>query len=758
MLRNDKVSSVTHDDTELLTRSDFTKAFNSFIGIFKRLYRTFLAIMACSTALGLLYLYITPPSYTARGTMVIDIHKVQLLQQQPAMGDNQLDPQTVTTEVEILRSPKIIASVVNELGLTKDPEFVGGAGFLSPVRKLIHGFWEKPSESELQDSAIAALESRCMVSRVGLTYVMEITCRSLSPAKAAKIVNATAEAYIAEQLDAKYQAARRASGWLQDRITELQAQATAADQAVEDYKRAHNIVTVDNINGNKRSVNEQQVSEINSQLTLARDATNEAKARLDRIQEVIEQTVPDSSVADALKNEVIIRLRNQYVDLAARERDWSEKYGANHLATIGLRAQMNGVQRNITDEMKKIRESYKSDYEIALAREQSLERNLAKAVSESQATNQAQIQLRALESTAHSYRIVYDSFLQSFMQSVQQQSFPIFETRLIGPATPPTQKSQPNPSFVFAISTVGGLVSSLAFAFYQKFSDRVFRTRAQIEETLGTHCVSTLPTLPIGNFRFSETNADQIVSLAKRTISPKNDIMNYVIHSPFSQYTEALRSLKLEIDLKGEFKSRGAIGITSTLPNEGKSTIASNFAHLIAHAGSRVVLVDCDLRKPSLSGQFAPDAGVGLVQVIAGKIQLADAVWIELSSGLTFLPAGSSPKLLHTGEILGSNAMKILIDHLRDTFDYVIVDLPPLLPIIDARAASNFIDSYFYVVEWGQTNRNLVERLLVETPEIEDRLLGVIFNRVNMHKMAHYEGDANPHNYRKYYGRYGYLE
>jgi succinoglycan biosynthesis transport protein ExoP len=268
---------------------------------------------------------------------------------------------------------------------------------------------------------------------------------------------------------------------------------------------------------------------------------------------------------------------------------------------------------------------------------------------------------------------------------------------------------------------------------------------------LGINCVSALPALEIGNRR--SENGDRIASQDKRIVIHDNDILNYVIHFPLSQFTEALRSLKLEVDLNR--KSNTVIGITSTLPNEGKSTIASNFAHLIAHAGNRVILVDCDLRKASLSGLFAPSAGGGLVQLIAGEIQLADAVWTELSSGMTFVPAGSSPKLLHTGEILASDATKSLMDRLRNTYDYVILDLPPLAPIIDARASSSFIDSYFYVVEWGKTNRNLVERLLAETPEVHERLVGGILNRVDMNKMARYEGDANSHKYRKLYGGYG---
>lgn len=764
MLQVNKAPPLASDDVEGLTPSELTTTFSSFKWILKRQFRVFLVLMACTTALGLLYLFITPPSFTASGTMVIDTHRTQLLQQKPDVGNIAIDAGTVQTEVEVLLSRTISLSVIRDLRLTEDPEFASGnGGLLGAVLKLVPGLsgtGGKLSEAQLTDQALAAFDSRRTVSRVGMTYVIEIGFRSLDPAKSARIVNAIADAYVTEQLDAKFQATRRASAWLEDRIKELRTQGAVADRAVVDFKRANNIVTVEAAGDTPRLMNDQQLSELNSQLILARAATAEAKARLDRMQAVMKQDVPDASVADVLKNEVIIKLRNQYLDYAARERVWSARYGANHLAAVDLRTQMLEIRRNINDEMKKIAESYKSDYEIALAREQSLENSLAAEVTESQITHNSQGQLSDLESNAKSYRTIADSFLQRYTESVQQQSFPITETRLISAAIPPTKKSQPVTLVVLGISTACGLLLSFAFACYRELSDRVFRTRAQIEESLGANCIATLPALKSTNPVSSTVIVEDAASKGERTLVHKHDLMNFVVDSPFSEFTEGLRSLKLVMDLNGVLKSNRVIGLTSTLPNEGKSTVASNFAHLLAHAGRRVMLIDCDLRKPSLSQLFAPDAAVGLIQVIAGKIELADAVWTEPSSGLTFLPApaASASKLLHTDEILGSNAMKNLIDRLCETFDSVIVDLSPLLPVIDARASSNFIDSYVYVVEWGQTNRDIAMRLLAETPEVHDRLLGVILNRADMRKMARYEGYASSYNYRKYYGRYGYVE
>jgi polysaccharide biosynthesis transport protein len=735
--------------------SSSTDALEPVIGFLKRHFSLFVVFIACTTSLGLLYLFLTPPSFTATSIMVIDTRKIQVLQQQSVLGDAVVDAGIVQTEIEILKSPRISLSVINDLRLTEDPEFVSG-GMLSAVPKLIFGAPksdENLSGEQLKMRALAAFDSRRTVSRVGTTYVMEIGFRSLDPEKSAKIANAIANAYITDQLDSKYQATRRATIWLQDRIKELRTQVSAADRAVVDFKRANHIVE----SGNGKLMNEQQVSEINTQLITAHAETAAAKARLERTRDVTKQDITDASVADGLRSEVIIRQREQYLDYAARERIYAERYGVNHLATINLRSQMLEIRRNIDDEMKKIAESAKSDYEISATREQSLEKSLANAVSESMTTNQAQIQLHELESNSQAYRTVYDSFIQRYMESVQQQSFPITEARFIGLAIPPTGKSEPKTSLVLAMSFAFGVMLSIAAGYFREISDRVFRTASQIENVLQTDCIATLPCLKVTEAPRSEI-VNRGAPMAERTITNEHSLLQYVVQSPLSVFAEELRSLKVVMDLNSIIKSNKVIGFTSTLPDEGKSTVASNFAHLLAHAGRRTILVDCDLRNPSLSRRFAPDATVGIVQVIAGKIDLAAAVWTEPSTGLIFLPTGAASKLIHTDEILGSDATKYFIDRLRELFDCVIVDFPPLAPIIDTRVTTTFIDSYVYVVEWGRTSRDIVAQWLKDATEIHDRLLGVVLNKAKMSAMTRYQGYGSRYSYSKLVARYGCVD
>lgn len=758
MLQVNKATLTSADTPDLQRNVQLSDSVKTATAFLSRQLRVFIVILVCTTLLGVLYLFVTPPTYTASGTMVIDTRKVQLFQQQSVLGDIAIDAGTVQTQIEILKSRNISLSVIKTLNLTEDPEFAGGnKGLTANLRKLFPGVFGTPkplTESQLTDRALAAFELRRSISRVGLTYVMEIGFRSLSPEKSAKIVDAIADAYITDQLEAKYEATRRASAWLQERIKDLRTQVTASERAVVDFKRTHNIV--ESLNG--RLLTEQQVSEINTQLILARAAKAEAKARLDRIQEVMKQDLPDASVTDSLHNEVIVKLRSQYLDYAARERVFADRYGPNHLATLNLRTQMLETRQNIIDEMKKIAESYKSDYEIAATREENLTKSLAGAVTDSQNNNQAEIQLHELESNAQSSRTVYDSFLQRYMESVQQQSFPISEARLISSAIVPGAPSAPGTVMVFAASTAAGIMLAFGVALFREYSDRAFRTSAQVEEVLGINCIALLPELkpshPAGGTGAHEKTATGV----PRLLTPGRDLMRYVVDQPFSQFTEGLRSLKVVADLNGVLKSNKVIGITSTLPNEGKSTLATNFAQLIAHAGDRALLIDSDLRNPSLSRQLSPHAAAGLVDVIAGKMELADAVWTDPVTGLLFLPAGSTEKLLHTNRVMASDTMKNFINRQREFFDYIIVDFAPLAPVVDTRATTNFVDSYVYVVEWGTTKRDLSETILGEAPEIYDRLLGVILNKVNLTQMARYEGNASRYRYRKHYSRYGYVD
>ncbi|KRQ12576.1 polysaccharide biosynthesis tyrosine autokinase [Bradyrhizobium manausense] len=729
-----------------------SQTLTSYLEIARRQFPTMVAIVSACVILALLYLFTAAPQFTSTASMVIDTRKVQLFQQQSVLGDIAVDSATVETQVEILKSENISLAVIRDLHLIDDPEFTGsGGGLLGSIIGFVSGLFssgQPSSEFEQTRKALEHFEKNRTIKRLGLTYVMEIGYTSKDPVKAAKIANSIADAYIVDQLEAKYQATRRASVWLQDRIKELRTQASAAQKAVVDFKIANNIVDTGG-----RLMNEQQLAEVNSQLVLAHAATAEAKARLDRMNDIQKQDIPDANVADALKNDTIVKLRGQYVDMASKESIWSAKYGSDHLAAVNLRRQMAEIKKNIQDELRRIQESYKSEYDIAVTREEAIKSSLNNVISESQLTNQAQIQLTELQSNAQSYQAMYDNFLQRYMESVQQQSFPITEARVISAATTPLKKSYPKTLVILAAALLGGLMLSFGVAVAREFTDKVFRTTGQVEEMLGANCISILPAL-------SEPAVALGLSgkLGRSGNNPEPNLLRYVVENPLSRFSEAVRSLKVAVDLNSIVRENRVLAITSTLPNEGKSTLSTNLAQLIAHGGARVILVDSDLRNPSLSRALVPNAQTGLVDVVAQKAQLDDAVIIDPETKLSILPAGSTSKLLHTNEILASKAMHGLITLLRSKYDYVVLDMPPMAPVVDVRVTSSFVDSFVFVVEWGKTKIDVVRHNLRGSPEIQDKLLGVVLNKADTKALARYESYHGRYYYQKYYARYGYVD
>src|SRR5262249_6996419 len=572
-------------------------------------------------------------------------------------------------------------------------------------------------------------------------YVLEIRFRARNPDLAAQVANAVADAYIVDQLEAKYQATRRASVWLQDRLRELRQQASTAERAVVEFKAKNKIIDA----GGGRLINEQQLGELNSQLVVARAQTADAQAKLDRIESILRADSPDASVnatvTDTLKSEVVSKLRTHYLELASREADLSARYGHNHMAAVNLRNQMRETSKAVLDELRRLAETYKSDAAIARQREDGIQTQLAQVVSQSQATNEAQIALRELESSAQTYRALYDNFLQRHMESVQQQSFPSTEARLISAASRPLAPSHPRTLLILAISGFGGMLLGIGFAMYRDFSERVFRTGMQVETTLLTNCIAMVP-------KFDR---------AKSIVRDRQNLPCATVDMPLSRFTHALRSIRLAADVSAAGKASKVIGFTSSLPNEVKSTLAANVAQLIAHAGARTILVDSDLRNPWLSRVLARTAKAGSLDVISGKASLDKAVWNDPITNMAFLPTGSTSRLVrYSNEILGSDEMKNLFDELRRRYEWVVVDFSPLAPVVDVRSTTHLVDSYVLVIEWGRTKIDTVETALDSAKVVDENLLGAVLNKVDVRQLGKYD---HGHDYQnKYDARYGYAE
>ena len=329
---------------------------------------------------------------------------------------------------------------------------------------------------------------------MGVSFVANVAFTSENSRKAAEIANAIAAAYIDDKLTFRADTMRKASVWLEDRIKELRAQSVAADRAVESFKNENGIV-----DAGGKVLADQQIADLSSQLAIAKSDAAAARAKVDRIEELNKNGLQEAALPEILRSEVITKLQQQYDDDVRREADWSARYGANHQVAVALRNEMTQLKKAMQDELKRIGQVYRSEFEIARSREEGLRNQLDKMYQEASGTRQAQIKLRELDSSAQTYRSLLDVYMQRFVGAVQQQSSPITEARIISEALPPRDKSWPKSSVVLLGALFGGLFLGMGTAFARERLDTVVRTSAQGEKLLGVECLGILPALNIAN-------------------------------------------------------------------------------------------------------------------------------------------------------------------------------------------------------------------------------------------------------------------
>jgi polysaccharide biosynthesis transport protein len=742
------------------------------------LRRRWLTIVICvllSAVAGAAFLRVASPIYTASSTMMIETQKTPF--QDSLLNKTTQDAPWIESQIGVLRSQPVAAYVVRQLRLADDPQFIRSdiGPFDKVLARLGWGSPEPQTEAERAAAAVAVVVGGTDVKRIGQSYVLQINFRSPNADLATKVANTVIDGYMFDQLNAKYQANRRAGDWLQERLQALREQAATAERAALEFKAKNNIVPA----GGGTLMNEKQLGDVSGQLAAARARTSDLQTRLERVQavrEAYQQDQPtaalDETVAEAMSNPIITGLRTKYLELLNREADWSTKYGKNHNAVVNIRNQIRDMRKSIRDELGRIQETHRSEYEIAKKRQDELEKGLTQLISQSSTTNQAQVVLFSLEAAAQSYRKLYDNFLQQHTQSVQQQSWPISDARPVSPAS--AIKTFPRPVMVWFAAIFAGGVLGVGISGLRELRDRGFRTREQVRSVLGIECLALVPSLT-GRSRLliaskrsknfsgwqalpapAASRADFAMSgsaaAEPRCIGSAPKVMHIILDQPSSLYAEAIRAIKLTLDQKAGARDANVIGLTSSHAGEGKSSIAAAMATLIARSGARVILVDGDVRNPTLSRALAPDASVGLLDVLAGAAPLADAIWTDSASNLAFLPVVPNAALPHATEMLASEAATSLFGILQIKFDYVIVDLAPLAAGMDVRATYNLVNSYLLVIEWGVTKIDAVQYALTHAPGVRANMIGAVLNKVDLAGMRRYD----THGVDYYYGRSRY--
>lgn len=749
-----------------LTMADYDKGgltsefidIDAVLAMIRRQWRIVLAAVAVAGAIGLAFAATAVPIYSATATLLIDRNNSQIVEQLSTIGGVIEDEASILSQVEVLQSETIGLAVVDSLNLTENQEFrATRASLLSSIfgtiRSLVNvSQWFSPAKKEavvdngtLKRSLSDQLLDGLSVKRIGRTYALELTYNSTSPVLAAQIVNAVASAYLLDKLNSKYEATRRASDWLSDRIAELRQRALETDLAVQKFRAEHNLIST----GNNSLLSDQQLAESNSALILAQSETARARARVQRIEHILATDDVDAVVTDILDSSVANDLRKKYLEASKIEAEITGRLGSNHVQAVRLRNEMQEYRRLMFQEISRIAQSYKSDLEVSEAREKSLAESVAKATDISNSASETQVQLRELQREAETYKNMYQTFLQRYQEAMQQQSFPVTEARVISKAMPPRIPSKPNKPLILALFMMMGAAAGGGIAMFREFRDRFFRTGEQVRDVLGLEFLGNTPLIQ-NNKAIIEDQEGGHPALTRPT-----SVARYAVDHPLSSFAETLRSTRLAIDLGIPAKSGARIvGVVSALPSEGKSTISINLAQLLAGQGARVLLLDADIRNPGATRAMARHASEGLLEVLLEGRSVQDVLLRDEKTRLAFLPTVVKQRVPHSSELLTSAQMHKLLAEVSNAFDYIIVDLPPLGPVVDARAMAGRIDGFIFVTEWGKTARRAVRNTVENEVHIRKKCLGVVLNKVDTEKLKLYRAYGSSEYYHSRYTRY----
>ncbi|RWB30877.1 polysaccharide biosynthesis tyrosine autokinase [Mesorhizobium sp.] len=740
------------------------------------------ACAAIGLFLGVLYLQTTPPTYMATSRVLIDEGLNKVVDEVSAASVSMQTESAILSQIEILHSARLAAVVVDKQKLDQNDAFLypptsavsKAAGF---VRGVIRYFRPSPAvgttdvtqldpatrdamiASSRRDYAILKLQNEVQAERIGRSYVISIAYQATDPALATAITKAYADAYLADQLDASFDATERAAVWLQGRLTELRESSQAAALAVEKFRAEHGLAVDDG-----QLISDKQLSDLNGQLIEAQADTARASARYQQYKSIVESgsdnAFRDAAIsADQPGNSVISTLKTRYLTVAKRQQDIEANFGAEHPQAVALAKEKADISAQIFGELKQLTESYRNEYEVALARETALRANVALAAGKSSIDNQSQVKLRELEQKATALSTLYQTFLGRYEEASQQQSFPVGKIRVISDATLPQSAATPRTSMVLGLSLVLGLIMGAGVGGLNEFRERFFRTGEDVRDRVGLKFLGYLPI--IGSKVAKDDKRDDGQADVKTAQSPsaaeRRARMRVSIDAPASMFSETLRSAKIAFDVVMEGQGSRVIGVISVLPGEGKSTVAANLAGLLAANGSKTLLVDGDLRNPGLSRSLGMEAEQGLMEAVVSGQTWQSVGKIDRQTKLAIVPAVPRGHFSHTSELLSSAGMRRFIDNAKETFEYIIVDLPPLGPVVDAKAFAPLADGFVLVTEWGRTPRAMVQSILSSEPYIANKIVGVVLNKVDLKKLAKYGSIGGSEKFFDRYSTY-YLE
>jgi exopolysaccharide transport family protein len=724
-----------------------------FAELLRRLWRRRWVIGATTvlaTGIAAAVVSVLPARYAATAQVMVDARSAQVTDIKAVLPDLVIDKEQIQSEIEVLRSRRLAKNVIDQLGLARDPGFnpnlePAEAGPLAAVVAAVPGLqqldpyvgWLKPlfaavpeqkSEERIQSEVVDNFLKSIDVAPEGQSRVLNVTAQSRTPEQAAGIANALVAAYLEDQVKTKSSATERASDWLGQRLDELRQEVERAESAVEQYRRDAGLVK-----GQQSTVVTQQLSELNTQLVIARANRTEVEARLRQVAPLLASPDQIEAVPEVLASPIVQNLLNQEAQLRRRAAELSSEFGPMHPRMTSLQAEIDGLRQSMELQVKQIVASLRNQLDSAIARERTLEANLASLQSQAGELNEKEVGLRALEREAAANRALLEQFLKRYKETSAGEFLQEPDARIVSEADLPLQPSFPKKKLMVMMAFTGSLGLGVLLALLLEHLDRGFRSSEQIERRLGMKTLALVPL--IGSW-------DRKGRLLKRRLQSSAAPVEYVLDRPGSAFGEALRSLHTGLAMSNGGHPPKVVLFTSAQAQEGKSTTALSLGHLLAMHGDRVIVVDADLRHPQVAKRLELPPSPGLVEVLNKECQLSQAIYTHPRSGLHALPAGGpalSPQELFKAQALQAK----VFDQLAMLYDLVIVDGPPILPVSDSKLLCRMVDKTIFMIRWGETRPEVAIAGLKQLRDAGADLAGVVLSLVDARRHADYAyGDS----------------
>ena len=696
------------------------------LAMFQRRIRWFAAVaivlMVAVIAVGL----VVPPHYTATANIVIDQHQKKLLDTD-TQSNAAPDTNVVDTDVQMIMSYGLADRVTRLLHLDQDPHYnpAMGPGGKDAVKGL--------TPDQVYEETVANVQRHLKVKRSGLTYVIEVAFTSKDANAAAQIANAFADQFVVAEVETESGVDTSTDKGLNQQLASLQASAESADQAVQQYKIAHNLFSAEG-----STIAEQEVSTLSQQIAEAQADLADKSAQLQAAQTQLQRGGEGSDVGAAVNSETIRELRAQEATASQNVAQLSANYGPRYPDLIKAKDQLKDIRSQIQQEINRILSSLQAQVAAATQRLASLKASQGGARGSLIQNNAAQSGLLELQRRADAAEAVYQTFLNTSKTTAATASVQQPDARVDVHAQPPINPSFPNMTLFAAAAIIIGLGGGLSVVLLLEYLDVGIRTGADVERRFGLPYWGALPDLK------------SIVEARKRAASKSPH--DYLLSHPLSVFAEAFRNLRAFLVLKTtDHTHPQVIAVSSALPKEGKSTTSFCLMRTIAQSGAKVVLVDCDLRRRAVTGLMdKPEAGI--VELLEGKATLNQVIIKDDKTEGWVIPA--TPATGGGDTLFSGEAMDKLIEHLRANFDFVIIDTPPVLAVADSRILAARADLTLFLIRWGQTPPSAARAALDILRDTGAKVGGVALSLVDLRRQSKYSVGDGSYYYKAYNAYY----